>query len=99
MNPVPLWRDNESQLLLQRIRDESHRFAIGFHRRQRGKASLHAARDGIESIGRQRKKALLRHFGSMRNIRKATVEEVAAVPGFSQKTALTVKDALKDKRS
>jgi len=94
MNPVPLWRDNEAQLLLQRIRDEAHRFAIGFHRRQRGKASLHSPLDDISGIGRHRKKALLQHFGSMQNIRKATVGEIATVPGISVNVAQNVKTAL-----
>lgn len=94
MNPIPLRRDNEVQLLLQNIRDEAHRFAIGFHRRQRGKASLHSALDGIAGIGRQRKKALLKHFGSLRNIRKASTEEIAAVPGISRQLAGKVKETL-----
>ena len=94
MNPVPLWRDREAQLLLQRIRDEAHRFAIGFHRRQRGKASMHSELDGIEGVGRQRKKALLQHFGSLPNIRKATMEEIAAVRGMNQGVAMNVKQRL-----
>jgi excinuclease ABC subunit C len=94
MNPVPLWRDNEVQLLLQRIRDEAHRFAIGFHRRQRGKATMHSALDGIAGIGKQRKRALLKHFGSIQNIRKASVEEIATVPGIPQDVAQNLKSAL-----
>jgi excinuclease ABC subunit C len=96
MNPMPLWRDNEVQLLLQNIRDEAHRFAIGFHRRQRGKASLRSALDGIAGIGRQRKQALLMHFGSLHNIRKASTEEIAAVPGISRQLAGNVKETLKN---
>ena len=94
MNPVPVWRDNEVQLLLQKIRDEAHRFAIGFHRHQRGKTAMHSELDGIDGIGRQRKKALLRHFGSMRHIRNATVEEIAAAPGVGLRAARNVKAAL-----
>jgi excinuclease ABC subunit C len=94
MNPVPLWRDNEAQLLLQRIRDEAHRFAIGFHRRQRGKATMLSALDGIAGIGKQRKRALLKHFGSIQNIRKATVEEIVSVPGISKKNAQSIMESL-----
>ncbi|MEN8245141.1 MAG: excinuclease ABC subunit UvrC [Thermodesulfobacteriota bacterium] len=94
MNPVPLWRDNEAQLLLQKIRDEAHRFAIGFHRRQRGKALMRSELDGIEGIGSQRKKALLQHFGSIENIRKATVGEMAAVSGIGSRVARNVKQAI-----
>lgn len=94
MNPVPLQRDKEVLFMLQKIRDEAHRFAIGFHRRQRGKASLHSELDGIDGIGRQRKRALLQHFGSLRDIRQATVSEIAAVPGIPEKIARNVKAAL-----
>ena len=94
MNPVPLWRDAEAQLLLQRIRNEAHRFAIGFHRRQRGKAAMRSELDHIRGIGRRRKKDLLQHFGSIRNIRKATVEEIAAVRGINLSLARSVKTGL-----
>jgi excinuclease ABC subunit C len=98
MNPVPVWRDNEVQLLLENIRDEAHRFAIGFHRRQRTKASLKSALDNIEGVGIRRKKALLQRFGSIRNIRKASVEEIASLPGISRSIANNVKAALKRSR-
>jgi len=94
MNPVPLWRDNEAQLLLQRIRDEAHRFAIGFHRRQRGKASLHSRLDDIPGIGRQRKRSLLRHFGSLEKIKSASVEDIVAIANIPEKVALNVKKTL-----
>jgi excinuclease ABC subunit C len=95
MNPVPLWRDNEVLFLLQKIRDEAHRFAIGFHRRQRGKASLQSELDSIDGIGRQRKKALLQHFGSIENMRGATVEEISSVSGMNFRVAGNVKRSIR----
>ena len=94
MNPVPIWRDNDVQLLLQNVRDEAHRFAIGFHRRQRGKAAMHSELDGIEGIGRQRKKNLLRHFGSVEKIRSASVEDITVIAGIPKKIARNLKAAL-----
>ncbi len=90
-NPVNFSRDRDALFLLQRIRDEAHRFAITFHRKRRRKSSLGSVLDGIPGIGRERKKSLLNHFGSVRRIRAAAVEELAAVPGISQQMAETIR--------
>jgi excinuclease ABC subunit C len=82
-NPLPLAREEGGLLFLQRIRDEAHRFAVAFHRRKRTKKTLTSALDEISGVGRQRKKALLEHFGSIQKIRAAAPDELCAVPGIS----------------
>ena len=89
--PVVLPRRSQALYLVQRIRDEAHRFAITYHRDVRGKRALHSELDDIEGIGPGRKKALLKRFGSVRRIRQATVEEVAAIPGISRDLAERLK--------
>ena len=84
-------RRSQALYLVQRIRDEAHRFAITYHRDVRGKRALHSELDDIEGIGPGRKKALLKRFGSVRRIRQATVEEVAAIPGISRDLAERLK--------
>ena len=79
--PVILPRTSEGLYLLQRVRDEAHRFAITFHRQRRSKAMTASALDGIPGLGETRRKALLRHFGSVKKVRAATAEEIAEVPG------------------
>ena len=79
--PIVLPRRSQALYLVQRIRDEAHRFAITYHRDVRGKRALHSELDDVEGIGPGRKKALLKRFGSVRRIREATVDEVAATPG------------------
>ncbi len=81
-DPVILPRTSEGLYLLQRIRDEAHRFAITHHRSRRSKSMVESALDGVPGLGEVRRKSLLRHFGSMKKLRAATVEEIAAVPGF-----------------
>jgi excinuclease ABC subunit C len=73
--------------LVARVRDEAHRFAIAYHRKLREKRAVHSELDDIPSIGETRKKALLRHFGSVEKIKQATVEDLAAVKGMSRKAA------------
>ncbi|EPD54239.1 UvrABC system protein C [Paenisporosarcina sp. HGH0030] len=73
---IPLKRTSEGFYLLQRIQDEVHRFAITFHRQQRGKQTIASALDGFEGIGPKRKKMLLKHFGSVKRIKEASVEEL-----------------------
>jgi excinuclease ABC subunit C len=80
--------------LLRHLRDESHRFAIRFHRKIRKKASMTSVLDGIEGVGPSRKKALLRHFGSLRALRGASVEEIAQVKGLSAALAGRVHGSL-----
>ena len=93
-DPVILPRTSEGLYLLQRIRDEAHRFAITHHRSRRSKSMVESALDGVPGLGEVRRKTLLRHFGSLKKLRAATVEEIAAVPGFGRRTAEAVVAAL-----
>ncbi len=93
-HPVVLPRTSQGLFLLQRVRDEAHRFAITYHRSKRSKAMTTSALDGVPGLGQARKTALLRHFGSVKKLRAATAEEVAAVPGMGAKTAAAVVEAL-----
>jgi excinuclease ABC subunit C len=86
-NPVRLNKDPDLLLLLQRIRDEAHRFAIGYQRRRRASVSVASVLDGIAGIGPKRKRALLDRFGSVAGIRTATVEELSQLPGVSHEIA------------
>ncbi|RZB31907.1 MAG: excinuclease ABC subunit C [Desulfobacteraceae bacterium Eth-SRB1] len=95
VNPINFGREGDLLLFLQRIRDEAHRFAITFHRKRRGKASLYSALDAIPSVGKKRKAILLKHFKSIKKIRAATIEELSALPGISHAVARSVKSALK----
>jgi len=92
--PVLLPRDSEGLYLLQRVRDEAHRFAITYHRRLRKKKGLASALDEIPGIGPRRRQALLKHFGSLDAIREASVEELAAVKSMNQEVAERVKERL-----
>ena len=93
---IILPRDSQALFLVQRIRDEAHRFAITYHRNVRGKRSLESSLDSVPGIGSGRKRDLLRHFGSAASLRRATLEEIAAVPGIGPKIALTIKEHLGD---
>jgi excinuclease ABC subunit C len=93
-DPVILSRTSEGLDLLQRVRDEAHRFAITYHRQRRSKGMTASALDGVPGLGPSRKTALLRHFGSVRKLRAADVEEIAALPGFGRRTAASVLAAL-----
>jgi excinuclease ABC subunit C len=92
--PIILPRDSEALYLVQRIRDEAHRFAITYHRQLRGKKATQSVLDTIPGIGPKRKRALLRKFGSVKGIRDAGVEEVASTVGFTRTLAETVKRSL-----
>ena len=96
--PVILPRNSEALFLLQRIRDEAHRFAIGFHRSKRSKRMTASALDGIAGLGATRRTALVTHFGSVANLKKADVDEIAQVPGIGQTTARSVYEALRDEQ-
>jgi excinuclease ABC subunit C len=89
-NPVNFGKDADLLLFLQRIRDEAHRFAIGFHRRRRNQGTLQSRLDAIPGIGRQRKKTLLTHFGGTRQLAQASLEEICALPGMNRKVAEAV---------
>lgn len=84
-------------LYLMRVRDEAHRFGITCHRHLRGKAQLASALDAVPGVGPQRKKQLLRHFGSLRRIRTATESELAAAPGIGPELARSIVQALQDR--
>jgi excinuclease ABC subunit C len=93
-DPVILPRTSEGLYLLQRVRDEAHRFAITHHRNRRSKSMVESLLDDVPGLGEVRRKTLLRHFGSLRKLRAATVEEIAAVPGVGPRTATAIKEAL-----
>jgi excinuclease ABC subunit C len=92
--PTILPRTSEGLYLLQRVRDEAHRFAITFHREKRSKAMTVSALDGIPGLGETRRKALLRQFGSLKRLRAASADEIAEVPGIGPRTAAAIVDAL-----
>jgi len=94
--PVILPRTSEGLYLLQRVRDEAHRFAITFHRQKRSRAMTTSVLDGIAGLGETRRKALLAHFGSIKRLRQAAVDDVEAVPGIGHKTAEAIVAALAD---
>ncbi|MCE3549980.1 excinuclease ABC subunit UvrC [Pseudonocardia sp. RS11V-5] len=93
-DPVILSRTSEALYLLQRARDEAHRFAITYHRQRRSKSMVASELDGVPGLGPARRQALLKHFGSMRKIRAAEVDEIAGLPGFGRRTAEAVVAAL-----
>jgi excinuclease ABC subunit C len=94
-DPVVLPRTSEGLYLLQRLRDEAHRFAITYQRTKRSARLVDSLLDDVPGLGHARKKALLRQFGSLRRLRQATVEEIATVPGMGPVTAQSVVDALR----
>ncbi|TNC23052.1 excinuclease ABC subunit UvrC [Amycolatopsis alkalitolerans] len=93
-DPVILPRTSESLYLLQRVRDEAHRFAIRYHREKRSKRVQASALDGVPGLGQTRRAALIKHFGSVKKLRQAGVDEVAQVPGVGRRTAEAVVAAL-----
>jgi excinuclease ABC subunit C len=92
--PLVLPRTSEGLYLLQRVRDEAHRFAITHHRKRRSSAMTVSLLDEVPGLGPARKKALLAHFGSLKKLRAAEVDEIAAVQGVGPKVAQAVKQAL-----
>jgi excinuclease ABC subunit C len=93
-DPVIMPRNSEGLYLLQRIRDEAHRFAISYHRSKRSKRMTASALDAVPGLGEHRRKALVTHFGSLARLKEATVEEITAVPGIGLTTARAVLEAL-----
>ena len=92
--PVILPRSSEGLYLLQRVRDEAHRFAITYHRQKRGKAATVSALDELPGLGPARRARLLKHFGSVKKLTAAGLAEVGAVPGIGPKLAATIVSAL-----
>ncbi|MCH6544564.1 MAG: excinuclease ABC subunit UvrC [Deltaproteobacteria bacterium] len=93
-NPVTLSRNSNALFLLQRVRDEAHRFAITHHKKLRSKQSLHSVLDRIPGIGEVRKRALLRALGSLERIEEATLEDLLEVPSINEKTAREILETL-----
>jgi excinuclease ABC subunit C len=89
--PIVLPRTSQALYLVQRIRDEAHRFAVTYHRKVRQKAGMASSLDAIPGIGPKRKRALLRKFGSLARLREASVEDIAATPGFTRSLAEKVR--------
>jgi excinuclease ABC subunit C len=93
-DPIILPRNSEGLYMLQRVRDEAHRFAISYHRSKRSKRMTASALDDVPGLGEQRRKALVTHFGSVAKLKGASVEELVAVPGIGAATAKAVLVAL-----
>jgi excinuclease ABC subunit C len=93
---VLLPRGSQALFLVQRVRDEAHRFAVTYHRKLRGKSGVRSQLDDVSGVGPARKRALIRQFGSVKGIRRASVDELAAVPGMTRKTAESLKQSLGD---
>ncbi len=96
-DPAPKF--SEGLYLLQRVRDEAHRFAITHHRNRRSRTMVDSLLDDVPGLGEVRRKTLMTHFGSLRKLRAATPEELAMVPGMGPRTATAIKDALAAQRS
>jgi excinuclease ABC subunit C len=94
MHPVILPRDSQALFLVQRVRDEAHRFAVSFHRQKRSKATFASGLDTIPGVGPKRRKALIRTFGSLKGIREASESDLAAVEGISPALAAQIKAGL-----
>ncbi|MYS88265.1 MULTISPECIES: excinuclease ABC subunit UvrC [Streptomyces] len=93
-DPVVLPRTSEGLYLLQRVRDEAHRFAITYQRTKRSKRFRSSPLDDVPGLGDTRKQALLKHFGSLKKLRSATIDQICEVPGIGRKTAETIAAAL-----
>jgi len=93
-NSLGIPKTSPSIILLRRIRDEAHRFAITFQRKRRGKAMVHSALDDIKGIGQSRRVSLLKHFRSLSNLKNASEEEITHVPGISKAMARRIKEGL-----
>ncbi|MFD6334314.1 excinuclease ABC subunit UvrC [Streptomyces niveus] len=93
-DPVVLPRSSEGLYLLQRVRDEAHRFAITYQRAKRAKRIRTSPLDDVPGLGETRKQALIKHFGSVKKLRQATIEQICEVPGLGRKTAESVAVAL-----
>ena len=93
-DPVILPRASEGLYVLQRIRDEAHRFAINHHRSRRSKTMVESLLDDVPGLGEVRRKTLIKHFGSLKKLRAATIEEIAEIPGIGTRTATAISDAV-----
>ena len=93
-DPIILKQGSQPDLFIRKIRDEVHRFAIGYHKKLRGK--IKSLLDEIPGIGRAKRNVLLKHFGSLENIKQATVEEIVKIPGITTSLAETIKSVLQE---
>ncbi|MFG3661974.1 helix-hairpin-helix domain-containing protein, partial [Streptomyces sp. NPDC047706] len=93
-DPVVLPRTSEGLYLLQRVRDEAHRFAITYQRSKRAKRIRSSPLDDVPGLGETRKQALIKHFGSVKRLRSATIDQICEVPGIGRKTAEAIAVAL-----
>jgi excinuclease ABC subunit C len=93
-DPVIFARSSEGLYLLQRVRDEAHRFAITHHRSRRSKSMVESLLDDVPGLGEVRRRTLVKHFGSLKKLRAAEVDEIAQVPGIGPRTAVAIKDAV-----
>jgi len=93
-DPVIMPRSSEGLYLLQRVRDEAHRFAITHHRSRRSKSMVESLLDDVPGLGEVRRRTLVKHFGSLKKLREAEVDEIAQVPGIGPRTARAIKDAV-----
>ena len=92
--PIVLARNSQALYLVQRIRDEAHRFAITYHRNLRSKSSLKSPLDLVTGIGPKRKRMLMRRFGTVTGIKQASLDDIAAVPGLTRSLAILLKQSL-----
>jgi excinuclease ABC subunit C len=92
--PIVLARNSQALHLVQRVRDEAHRFAVTYHRKLRSKSGMASAVDLVSGIGPKRKKMLLRRFGSLKGIKAASIDDIAAVPGMTRSLATRLKQTL-----
>ena len=93
-DPVIMARTSEGLYLLQRVRDEAHRFAINHHRGRRSKSMVESMLDDVPGLGEVRRKTLIKHFGSLKKLREADAAAIALVPGIGPRTASAIKDAV-----
>ncbi|MBI1928293.1 excinuclease ABC subunit C, partial [Candidatus Poribacteria bacterium] len=96
-DPIVLRHDNPTLHLIQRLRDEAHRFALTYHRKLRSRELSHSILDEIPNIGPKRKQALLQHFGSVDTIRRASLDELLAVKGMTHSVAASIRKHLSER--
>ncbi|MDE2803111.1 MAG: helix-hairpin-helix domain-containing protein, partial [Chloroflexota bacterium] len=90
--PILLPRDAQALFLVQQIRDEAHRFAISYHQKLRSRRATRSALDQVSGIGPKRRRMLIRHFGSLQGVRRASLDELAALPGMTRELAQRIKE-------
>jgi excinuclease ABC subunit C len=89
-DPIKLRANTSEMFLLSRIRDEAHRFAVTFHKKLRRRRTLRSALEDVPGVGQKRKRELLKHFGALKNVKAASVEELQRAPGMSRAAAEAV---------